>query len=621
MQEALDVLRRYWGYDQFRPAQEAVVQALLSGREVLALLPTGGGKSICYQVPGLVRGGVTLVISPLIALMKDQVEGLLRRGIPAAFIDSTIPRTLAEHILSQAYQGKLSFLYVAPERATLPHFQERLKTLELRLIAVDEAHCISQWGHDFRASYLRLASLRSVAPNALWIALTATATTRVQRDILTYLELRSPAIIKQPFYRKNFYFAVVHDADKDKRLYQTLHRLNGVGIVYVASRRLSVEVAEKLRKWGFLAAPYHAGMPAAQRSETQELWLREKIRIIVATTAFGMGIDKPNTRFVVHYNPSPEPEAYFQEFGRAGRDGELAYAVTLFSPRDGEDVWKRTQEKYPSYDQLRRVYENLRPQGQRIQLSLSQLAMRLGITPYALRRILHLLAQEDMLTYREAGQTQAYLRAKTSPETWQSTSSPLLQWIARLGGAALFQEGAYVDLADWAFQIKVPYEELYRSLEELRMQDWLYHEALPEGIGEIILPPTPPTSAQWEKLRQKYQHLARQAQTRAQFMLGYYQQREICRPQYLLRYFDEEIQPCGQCDVCKGYYQKDRPTENEKAAAAAWLSEHARAPRFSHDLKKVLQTLFPGKGETLLEAFLAEGKLEMTSDMRLRWRG
>ncbi|MEN3041461.1 MAG: ATP-dependent DNA helicase RecQ [Bacteroidia bacterium] len=621
MEEARAILRRYWGYADFRPSQAAVIEALLSGREVLALLPTGGGKSICYQVPGLLFGGVTLVISPLIALMRDQVAGLVRRGIPAGAIDSAMPTSLKEALLRQAEKGGLRFLYVAPERLTAPSFLEKLAHLPVRLVAVDEAHCVSQWGHDFRASYLRIRELRPHLPNALWIALTATATPRVRQDIIQYVGMRNPVVIQQSFYRTNFYYAVVHDIDKDKRLLQSLKKLEGSGIVYVGSRRASVQVAEKLKQHGFSAAAYHAGMPSSYRAQVQEDWIREKVRIIIATTAFGMGIDKPNTRFVIHYDLSAEPESYFQEVGRAGRDGELAYAITLFAPRDAEALWHRLQEKYPSYELLLRLYETLRQLGSPLRLRLSDLAQRTQLSPYALRRALHLLSQEEFLSWRESSTTRSYLRSLVPPERWQATPSNLERWIARLGGAALFSEGVYVDIADWAFQLRVPYAELYETLEGLRHRKWLHHDALMEEEGEIIVSHPPPSPPQWQALRHKYQMLQRQAQVRARFMLGYYQQKEMCRAQYLMRYFDEEVGPCGQCDVCKGYYAPQRPSEEEAAAAAAWLSEAARVPRFPHEIKAALQKLFPHKGETLLENFIAEGRLEVLPDWRLRWKG
>ncbi|GIV24605.1 MAG: ATP-dependent DNA helicase RecQ [Bacteroidia bacterium] len=622
MEAALQVLRQYWGYTAFRPAQEAVIRALLAGREVLALLPTGGGKSICYQVPGLVRGGVTLVISPLIALMRDQVEGLRRRGLAAASIDSSMPTFLRDKVLEEARTGQLRFLYVAPERAVYPAFVEKLRELPVTLVAVDEAHCISQWGHDFRASYLRLAELRMHLPEALWVALTATATPRVVRDIVYYLGLRDPVQVRESFYRKNFYYAVVTDIEKDKRLYQSVHKLQGSGIVYVSSRAAAVEVAQKLRKWGFSALPYHAGMEAALRAQTQEAWIQEKVRLIVATTAFGMGIDKPNTRFVIHYDLALEPEAYFQEVGRAGRDGELAYAIALYSPRDVEGLHRRLEEKYPSPDFLLRLYQVVKQEAGQgaIRVALPAWAEWLKVRPGVLRRAFHLLAQEGLIFWRESWDGRAYLRSLVPPETWQAVPSEKAQWILRLGGAALFQEGAYIDLAEWTYQLGWPQDTLYKALEELQAAGLLHHTALRPQEGELSVVQPLPSPTLWQALRHKYSALLQQAYVRARFMRGYYSQQDTCRPQYLLRYFEESIEPCGQCDVCRGYYQRPRLQEEEKLVAAALLSEVARRPCTPAELRKALREHFPGKEEALLEKFLADGQLEVVQGFLLRWR-
>jgi ATP-dependent DNA helicase RecQ len=260
MERAREVLWQVWGYEAFRPVQERVVEAVLAGRDVLALLPTGGGKSLCYQVPGLVFGGVTLVVSPLIALMRDQVEGLRRRGVGAVAIDSTMPKAVREKALQEAVAGEVQFLYASPERLVMASFQEALRGLPIRLVAVDEAHCISQWGHDFRGAYLELGRLRDVVREGTpWIALTATATTQVQKDIIELLGLREPVVIRQPFYRPNFYYAVVYDVDKDKRLLQSVKKLSGSGIVYVSSQRATMQVAERLRGWGVSAAGVSCG--------------------------------------------------------------------------------------------------------------------------------------------------------------------------------------------------------------------------------------------------------------------------------------------------------------------------------------------------------------------------
>ncbi len=624
MAQALEVLRRVWGYAEFRPTQAQVVEAVLAKRDVLALLPTGGGKSLCYQVPGLVFGGVTLVVSPLIALMRDQVEGLRRRGCRAVAIDSTLPKALREKVLCEAAEGQVQFLYASPERLAIESFQEALRSLPIRLVAVDEAHCISQWGHDFRGAYLELGRLRRVVGEEVpWIALTATATARVQKDIIELLGLRDPQVIRQPFYRPNFYYAVVYDVDKDKRLFQSVKKLSGSGIVYVSSQRGAMQVAERLKAWGVSAAAYHAGMASQLRSAIQEAWIAEKVRIIVATSAFGMGIDKPNTRFVLHYDLAAEPEAYFQEVGRAGRDGELAYAVALYTPQDALDLERRIQEKYPSQAFLQAFYRQLEQWGgaeRRLRMPLSHLTESAKVSGHLVRQALHVLSQERLIEVRgEAGQ-RTYIRSRVGPEVWQGKAlSPQSEWILRLGGAALFREGVYVDLLDWAQEMRTSYEELYRELEALRRLGWIEHDALLAGQLEIRLLEKP-TPTRWETIRHKYRDLLRGAQVRLRFMLGYYQQRSSCRAQYLLRYFDETIKPCGQCDVCRGYYQSEEVSPAVLEVLQAELASYMEVPRPLAEVQGFLKRRFPKSSEQVLEALIADGQVELLSDWRLRWR-
>lgn len=337
--ELLAILKQHFGYTSFRPLQEEIIRDSLGGKDVFALLPTGGGKSLCFQLPALVRPGLTLVISPLISLMKDQVDALLTSGIAATFLNSSLPPQEANKRVHELHNGKYRLLYVAPERAMLSGFLNDIKNWNANLIAVDEAHCISEWGHDFRPEYRQLIALRKLMPAVPFMALTATATKRVRDDIIKYLQLRSPSCYVASFNRPNLTYRVLPKTDAYMQLLTFLQpRKNESGIVYCQSRKTSEKLAEKLTADGIAAAPYHAGMEGPDRTRHQELFLRDEVRVICATIAFGMGINKPNVRFVVHYDVPKNIEGYYQETGRAGRDGLPSDCLLLFS---GGDVVKQ----------------------------------------------------------------------------------------------------------------------------------------------------------------------------------------------------------------------------------------------------------------------------------------
>ena len=360
MQEDIKkILIRYWGFSQFRPLQEDIIQAVLQGDDVLALLPTGGGKSLCFQVPALAREGICLVVSPLIALMKDQVENLQRKGIAATALHSGMHYREIDLALNNCMHGPMKFLYLSPERLSSANIQERLPHMPISLIAVDEAHCVSQWGYDFRPSYLDIASVRTLVPQAPLLALTATATPRVQEDIQEKLAFRKKFILRSSFERKNLAYVVLHEEDKSGKSLRILRKLKGQGILYVRSRRKAVETSERLNREGISAAFYHAGMAMEERSRIQDAWMKNGFRVIVATNAFGMGIDKSDVRFVLHDDLPDCLEAYFQEAGRAGRDGQKAHAILLFNNNDKVDLERRAEENFPETAEIRRTYQAL----------------------------------------------------------------------------------------------------------------------------------------------------------------------------------------------------------------------------------------------------------------------
>jgi len=355
----IDVLRQFWGFDNFRPLQEDIIQSALDGKDTIALLPTGGGKSLCFQVPAMCKEGICIVISPLIALMKDQVFHLRQKNIPAEAIFSGMRHKDIDRILDNCVYGDVKLLYVSPERLKTELLLERLKKMNINLIAIDEAHCISQWGYDFRPAYLEIASIREWLPKVPLIALTATATPKVVEDIQQKLAFKRENVFQKSFVRDNLAYVVLHENQKEKKLLEILTNVKGSGVVYVRSRRRTKDVALLLQRKGIAADFYHGGLPGDERSKKQEAWIRNEKRIMVCTNAFGMGIDKSDVRSVVHLDVPDSPEAYFQEAGRGGRDGKKAYAVMLYKKEDGESLQHFFNQSFPPIKSIKQVYQAL----------------------------------------------------------------------------------------------------------------------------------------------------------------------------------------------------------------------------------------------------------------------
>jgi ATP-dependent DNA helicase RecQ len=359
MADVHGILKEYWGYEAFRPLQEDIIRSVLSGKDTLAILPTGGGKSICFQVPAMAMEGICIVVSPLIALMKDQVENLKKRNIPALLIHSGMKRADVVQTLKNATHDYFKFIYVSPERLETSLFQEYLPALNVNLIAIDEAHCISQWGYDFRPSYLRIAALRKELPGVPVLALTASATPEVQLDICAKLDFAGPVIFRQSFERKNLSYSVFPAESKLARLVEIIKKVPGTGIVYCKSRKRTSEIMNLLQLQGVSASNYHAGLSTDERNQRQKDWISNKVRVMACTNAFGMGIDKPDVRFVLHADPPDCVENYYQEAGRAGRDGKKAYAVLLYDENDIHELEQLASVRFPSMDRIRAVYHAL----------------------------------------------------------------------------------------------------------------------------------------------------------------------------------------------------------------------------------------------------------------------
>ncbi|MGZ4042304.1 MAG: RecQ family ATP-dependent DNA helicase, partial [Bacteroidia bacterium] len=356
-QDIQQILKKYWGYDSFRPLQEEIIASVLEGADTLALLPTGGGKSLCFQVPGILIGGTCLVISPLIALMNDQVQNLKKRGISAVAITSAMNFNEIEIALNNAALGHVQFLYVSPERLQNDEFKKKLSYLPITLIAVDEAHCISQWGYDFRPSYMKIAELRSYFDKITFIALTASATKPVVEDIQVRLEFKNQKVFRQSFARKNLRYVVQEEENKINRLLKLIVSIGGSGIVYVRNRKKTEELSRVLKANNVSAMAYHAGLKYDDRNSIQQQWIENKVQVICATNAFGMGIDKPDVRFVVHLDLPETMEAYFQEAGRCGRDGKTAYAAIFFSKADQLRLQENFKFAFPEITYIRQTYQ------------------------------------------------------------------------------------------------------------------------------------------------------------------------------------------------------------------------------------------------------------------------
>ena len=411
MSAALEVLKKYWGYDSFRPLQQEIIDSVLSGKDTLAIMPTGGGKSICFQLPSMLKDGLCLVISPLIALMKDQVLNLKKKGIPALSIYSGMTFIEVKKTLKNAAYGNFKFLYISPERLETELFLEFLPLLKINLIAVDEAHCISQWGYDFRPPYLRIAAIREEFRDVPILALTASATLEVQKDICTKLLFKTDGqTFQQSFERPNLSYSAFQLSSKQNKLLTILKKVPGSGIVYCKTRKRTKEVAEMLNVNGVIADHYHAGLSNEERNKKQEDWIDNKTRIIACTNAFGMGIDKPDVRTVVHYDVPDALENYYQEAGRAGRDGKKSYAVLLYNEAELSDLKKQTEKRFPSKESIQKVYGALcdflqlpsgSGEGLSFDFDINTFVKNFKVDAYLVNSVLKILEQEELITYSE----------------------------------------------------------------------------------------------------------------------------------------------------------------------------------------------------------------------------
>ncbi len=562
--EPKQVLYKYWGYSSFRPLQEEIIESVLEGKDTLALLPTGGGKSICFQVPALCREGICLVVSPLIALMKDQVENLTRRGIKAVAIYSGLSPTEIDIAVDNCIYGDVKFLYLSPERLATDLIRTRLPRMKVNLLAIDEAHCISQWGYDFRPPYLKIAEIRELIPHTPVMALTATATWEVMDDICQKLNFKDHNIFLKSFERKNLTYAVLKEENKLDRLVKICNNVPGTGIVYVRNRRKTKEIAQFLQKNRISADYYHAGLDAALRDQKQLNWTREKTRIIVSTNAFGMGIDKPNVRFVAHMDMPDSPEAYFQEAGRAGRDEKKAYAVLLYNKSDIIDLERFLENAYPPVEFIKRIYNAL---GNYLQLAVGSgqdksFPYDLGefCSHYNLERIttfnaLKILEKEGYIFLSEAFANPSKMLILLNKEDlyrFMVANKPFdgfLKVILR-SYTGLFTEFTRIDENEIAKRFNISTEETLKKLWKLHQLRVIHYE--PQNIKPLLtflvnrLNPDDITISP-----ENYTERKKFAAQRVEAMKHYARAENKCRSIILLEYFGEKnTVRCGKCDIC-----------------------------------------------------------------------
>ena len=590
------LLKQYWGYDDFRGIQREIIESIGSGHDTLGLMPTGGGKSITFQVPALAQEGTCIVITPLIALMKDQVDHLLCRGIRAAAIYSGLTHEEIIVTLENCIFGNVRILYVSPERLSSELFQTKLRHMRVSFITVDEAHCISQWGYDFRPSYLEIAKIRKLVPDAPVLALTATATPAVVKDIQDKLTLKTERtfnVFRMSFERTNLTYVVRHTTDKRKELIHILNSVKGTAIVYARSRRRTKEFSEMLNEAGIPATFYHAGLDTTVKDERQQAWQHDQVRVMVSTNAFGMGIDKPDVRLVIHIDCPDSIEAYFQEAGRAGRDGFKAYDVLLYNDADERKLEKRIADTFPEKDYIRQVYEHLAyfyqigvgsGYNHTFEFNIDKFCHTFRHFPIQVDSALKILNRAGYIEYTEEQDNQArvmftigrndlYRLENTSPNEEKIITALLRNY----GG--LFTDYNYIDESFIASQTQLEPHQVYMTLKGLSQRHILHfipqkktpyirYTQRREDMEHIMLPPA------------VYEERKRQYEERIHAIINYATNDQVCRSRQLLRYFGEDdSHDCHLCDVCLAHRPEGKVTE----------------ARFTNAMEQILARLDDGK--------------------------
>jgi ATP-dependent DNA helicase RecQ len=571
-----EILKHYWGFDAFRDPQLEIIESILSGRDTVALLPTGGGKSLCYQLPALYTKGKVLVISPLISLMQDQVQSLQKRNILAAAIHSGMKYEEIDRTLDNFVHGPIKLLYISPERVQTEMFQTRFYMANIAFVAIDEAHCISQWGHDFRPSYTSLSILREIKPNVPFIALTATATQLVLADIVTQLQFKNEQIFTKSFERKNLQFIVSKTDDKINELQRILSKLKGSGIIYHRSRVNCMKIADLLKQKGYKAAAYHGGMSHYDRERIQGEWTNNKYQIIVATNAFGMGIDKSDVRFVIHLDVPPSLEEYYQEAGRAGRDGQNAFAVSIIANKDIVSASGVMQTSYPKLEEIGDFYQVLHRYfkvalgggaGSDFYFDIEKFATAAKINQHKAYNTLKILERQEWLILSEGLKNPSLVMVIANPREIHGIYPEgdlryeVLCTLLRLY-EGIFVEKVPIDESSIVSLLKIPYDKITTLLKMLEKDGMIeYDQSLNKPKITLLKDRADVTSFKIDE--KKYLEDKGNAQKRLNAVINFFSS-DHCRQKVILEYFDEEAKACGRCDICRGSQNSDYTTEDKK---------------------------------------------------------